>query len=361
LTRFKAARYNRSFVGRRGGAGEEDAMAVRVGINGFGRIGRNIMRAAMGNRDIDFVAVNDLTNAATLAHLLKYDSVLGNLRADVKASADGITVDGEEFKVLSVKDPAQLPWKDFGVDVVFESTGIFANRDGAAKHIAAGAKRVIITAPAKGPDITVVLGVNEDKYDPAKHHIISNASCTTNCLAPLAKVIHQRFGIRKGWMTTVHSYTNDQNLLDLPHKDLRRARAAALSMIPTTTGAALAVGEVLPEIKGRLDGFSMRVPTPNVSIVDLSVVVDKKTTGEDVNAVLRDEANGPLAGILAVSDAELVSIDFRGNPHSSIVDAPYTKVMDGDFLKVLSWYDNEWGYSNRCVDLLLKVLVPRGL
>jgi glyceraldehyde 3-phosphate dehydrogenase len=335
-------------------------MAVKVGINGFGRIGRNIMRAALGNKDIDFVAVNDLTNAATLAHLLKYDSVLGNLDADVKATAEGISVDGEEFKVLSVKDPAQLPWKDLGVEVVFEGTGIFTNREGASKHLAAGAKKVIITAPAKGPDVTVVLGVNEGKYDPANHHIISNASCTTNCLAPLAKVIHERFGIRKGWMTTVHAYTNDQNLLDLPHKDLRRARAAALSMIPTTTGAATAVGEVLPELKGKLDGFAMRVPTPNVSVVDLNVIVDKKTSGQDVNAALREAAAGPLQGILAVSDAELVSIDFRGNPHSSIVDAAYTKVMDGDFVKVLSWYDNEWGYSSRCVDLL-QLLVKKGL
>jgi glyceraldehyde 3-phosphate dehydrogenase len=335
-------------------------MAVRVGINGFGRIGRNIMRAAMSNREIDFVAVNDLTNAATLAHLLKYDSVLGNLHADVKASGDGISVDADDFKVLSVKDPGQLPWKDLGVDVVFESTGLFTNRDGAAKHIAAGAKKVIITAPAKGPDIMVVLGVNEDKYDPAKHQIISNASCTTNCLAPLAKVIHERFGIRKGWMTTVHSYTNDQNLLDLPHKDLRRARAAALSMIPTTTGAALAVGEVLPELKGKIDGFAMRVPTPNVSVVDLNVLVDKKTTAEEVNASLQEAAQGKLKGILAYSTDELVSIDFKGNAHSSIVDAAYTKVMDGDFLKVLSWYDNEWGYSNRCVDLLTHI-VAKGL
>jgi len=262
--------------------------------------------------------------------------------------------------VLSLKDPAQLPWKDLGVDVVFESTGLFASREGAAKHIAAGAKKVIITAPAKGPDITVVLGVNEGNYDRSKHHIISNASCTTNCLAPLAKVLHERFGIRKGWMTTIHSYTNDQNLLDLPHKDLRRARAAALSMIPTTTGAASAVGEVLPELKGKLDGFAMRVPTPNVSVVDLNVVVDKKTTAEEVNKVLREAAEGPLEGILQYSVDELVSIDFKGNPHSSIVDAAYTKVMDGDFLKVLSWYDNEWGYSNRCVDLLRKV-VARGL
>jgi len=335
-------------------------MAVRVGINGFGRIGRNIMRAAMGQSDIDFVAVNDLTNAATLAHLLKYDSVLGNIDADVKASGDGITVNADSFKVFSVKDPAQLPWKDLGVDVVFESTGIFATREGATKHLEAGAKKVVITAPAKGPDITLVMGVNDDKYDPAKHQIISNASCTTNCLAPLAKVVHDKFGIRKGWMTTIHSYTNDQNLLDLPHKDLRRARAAAMSMIPTTTGAASAVGEVLPELKGRLDGFAMRVPTPNVSVVDLNVLVDRKTSSQEVNDALREAAEGSLKGILQFSEAELVSIDFRKNPHSSIVDAPYTKVMDGDFLKLLSWYDNEWGYSSRCVDLL-RTLVARGL
>jgi glyceraldehyde 3-phosphate dehydrogenase len=335
-------------------------MSVRVGINGFGRIGRNIMRAALGTTDIDFVAINDLTNSKTLAHLLKYDSVLGNLQADVRATDAGITVDGDEFQVLSIKDPAQLPWKDLGVDVVFESTGIFTDRDGAAKHIAAGAKKVIITAPAKKPDITVVLGVNDAQYDASKHHIISNASCTTNCLAPLAKVIHERFRITKGWMTTVHSYTNDQQLLDLPHKDLRRARAAALSMIPTTTGAALAVGEVLPELKGKLDGFSMRVPTPNVSVVDLSAVVEKKTTAEEINATLREAADGRLKGILSMSDDPLVSIDFRGNPNSSIVDTAYTKVMDGDFVKVVSWYDNEWGYSNRCVDLLRK-LVAVGL
>jgi glyceraldehyde 3-phosphate dehydrogenase len=331
-------------------------MAVRVGINGFGRIGRNIMRAALGSQDIDFVAVNDLTNAKTLAHLLKYDSVLGNLHATVKASDKGITVDGEEFQVLSTKDPAQLPWKELGVDVVFESTGLFTDRDGAAKHLAAGAKKVIVTAPAKKPDITIVLGVNDEQYDPSTHHIVSNASCTTNCLAPLAKVLHDSFGIAKGWMTTVHSYTNDQQLLDLPHKDLRRARAAALSMIPTTTGAALAVGEVLPELKGKLDGFSMRVPTPNVSVVDLSAVLKKKTTGEEVNATLRAAAEGKLKGILAMSDDPLVSIDFRGNPNSSIVDSAYTKVMDGDLVKVVSWYDNEWGYSNRCVDLLQKIV-----
>src|ERR1041385_6857860 len=335
-------------------------MAVRVGINGFGRIGRNIMRAALGDKNIDFVAVNDLTSAHTLAHLLKYDSVLGNLHAKVEARQDAISVDGDEFKVLSLRDPAQLPWKDLGVDVVFESTGLFTDRDSAAKHLAAGAKKVIITAPAQKPDITVVLGVNEEKYDASKHHIISNASCTTNCIAPLAKVIHERFGIRKGWMTTIHSYTNDQQLLDLPHRDLRRARAAALSMIPTTTGAAVAVGEVLPELKGRLDGFAMRVPTTNPSVVDLAAMLNKTTTAEEVNAALKSASEGALKGILAYSTDELVSIDFKGNAHSSILDAAYTKVMDGDFVKVLSWYDNEWGYSNRCVDLL-RLLVKRGI
>jgi len=335
-------------------------MAIKVGINGFGRIGRNIMRAAMGDSGIDIVAVNDLTNAATLAHLLKYDSILGNLNADISASGDKITVNKDEFQVLSIKDPAQLPWKSLGVDVVFESTGIFTSRDGAEKHLSAGAKKVVITAPAKGPDLTVVIGVNEDKYDAGKHHIISNASCTTNCLAPVAKVLHETFGIRKGWMTTVHSYTNDQQLLDLPHKDLRRARAAALSIIPTTTGAALAVGEVLPEIKGRLDGIAMRVPTPNVSVVDLAVLVDKKTSKEEVNAAFKSAADGKLKGILEYTDEQLVSVDFRGNPRSSILDSSYTAVMDGDFVKVLSWYDNEWGYSSRCVDLL-RFLVKKGL
>jgi glyceraldehyde 3-phosphate dehydrogenase len=335
-------------------------MAVKVGINGFGRIGRNIMRAALGNKDLDFVAVNDLTNAATLAHLLKYDSVLGNLQAKVEARGDGIAVEGDEFRVLSVKDPAQLPWKELGVDIVFESTGLFTSRDAAAKHLTAGAKKVIITAPAKGPDITIVLGVNDDKYDSSKHHIISNASCTTNCLAPMAKVIHERFRIRKGWMTTVHSYTNDQQLLDLPHKDLRRARAAALSMIPTTTGAAAAVGEVLPDLKGRLDGFAMRVPTPNVSVVDLNALVEQKTSTDELNAAFEEAARTTLKGILAVSREPLVSIDFKGNSNSSIIDAPYTKVMDGDFVKCLSWYDNEWGYSSRCVDLLLRI-VKKGL
>ena len=335
-------------------------MAVRVGINGFGRIGRNIMRAALGRRDIDFVAVNDLTSAGTLAHLLKYDSVLGNLRARIEADGSSISVDGDRFEVLSVKDPGELPWKALGVDVVFESTGRFTKREDAAKHLAAGAKKVIVTAPAKGPDVTLVLGVNGEQYDPARHHIISNASCTTNCLAPVAKVLHDQFGIVKGWMTTVHSYTNDQNLLDLPHKDLRRARAAALSMIPTTTGAASALGEVVPALKGKLDGFAIRVPTPNVSVVDLAVIVSKKTSAEEVNAAFKAAADGPLKGVLEYVTEPLVSIDFRGNPHSSMLDAAYTKVLDGDFVKLLSWYDNEWGYSSRCVDLL-DLIAKKGL
>jgi glyceraldehyde 3-phosphate dehydrogenase len=330
-------------------------MALKVGINGFGRIGRNIMRAALGRSDIDFMAVNDLTDAKTLAHLLKYDSVLGNIDATVEARDGAIAVNGDEFKVLAVKDPAQLPWKDLGVDVVFESTGIFTKRDDAAKHLTAGAKKVIITAPATGPDVTVVLGVNDAAYDKKSHHIISNASCTTNCLAPVAKVLDETFGIRRGWMTTVHSYTNDQNLLDLPHKDLRRARAAAMSIIPTTTGAAKAVGEVLPQLKGKLDGIAMRVPTANVSVVDLVAQLDKKTTTEDVNAAFKRAADGPLKGILQFCTDPLVSIDFRGNANSSILDAAYTKVMDGDFVKVMAWYDNEWGYSSRCVDLLAKL------
>ena len=335
-------------------------MAIKVGINGFGRIGRNIMRAAMGSSDIDFVAVNDLTSAATLAHLLKYDSILGNLNAAISAQGDTISVNNESFKVLSVKDPAQLPWKDLGVDIVFESTGLFTKRDDAAKHLTAGAKRVIVTAPAKGPDVTLLMGVNEGKYDPAKHQIISNASCTTNCLAPAAKVVHERFVIKKGWMTTVHSYTNDQQLLDLPHKDLRRARAAALSMIPTTTGAALAVGEVMPDLKGKLDGISIRVPTPNVSLVDLVVLTEKKASADDLNAAFKEAAAGPLKGILQYIDEPLVSVDFRGNAHSSIVDSLYTKVIDGEFAKILAWYDNEWGYSNRCIDLL-RYLARKGL
>jgi glyceraldehyde 3-phosphate dehydrogenase len=335
-------------------------MGLRVGINGFGRIGRNILRAALGNAELDFVAVNDLTDTATLAHLLKYDSILGNLHQEVTASGDSILVAGETLKVLSVKDPSELPWKDLGVDIVFESTGRFTDRDQAAKHLAAGARKVIITAPAKKPDITVVVGVNADKYDPKSHHIISNASCTTNCLAPFAKVLHEEFGIVRGWMTTVHSYTNDQNLLDLPHKDLRRARAAALSIIPTSTGAASALGEVLPELKGKLDGIAMRVPTANVSVVDLVAQLARKTTAPEINDAFRKAASGPLMGVLQVEDAPLVSIDFRGNSHSSIVDSAYTKVMDGDFVKVMSWYDNEWGYSSRCVDLAL-LLGTKGL
>ncbi|HKW01782.1 MAG TPA: type I glyceraldehyde-3-phosphate dehydrogenase [Vicinamibacterales bacterium] len=335
-------------------------MALKVGINGFGRIGRNIMRAALAHDDIDFVAVNDLTDAATLAHLLKYDSILGNLKANIKASGDRISVDGDEFQVLATKDPAQLPWKALGVDVVFESTGKFTKRDDAAKHLAAGAKRVVITAPAKGPDVTVVMGVNHEMYDPAKHQIVSNASCTTNCLAPVAKVLHETFGIQKGWMTTVHAYTNDQQLLDLPHKDLRRARAAALSMIPTTTGAASALGEVMPALKGKLDGISVRVPTPNVSMIDLSTLLGRKATAEEVNAAFKKAADGAYAGIIEYVTEPLVSIDFRGNPHSAMLDAPYTKVLDGDFVKVVAWYDNEWGYSSRCIDLIL-YMAKRGL
>ncbi len=329
-------------------------MAIKVGINGFGRIGRNIMRAALqsGAQDIDFVAVNDITSPETLAHLFKYDSVLGNLSDDVAVEGGGLRVGARHFQVLSERDPAALPWGDLGVDIVVESTGLFTKRDDAAKHLAAGAKTVIISAPAKGPDLTLVLGVNDDAYDPARHRIISNASCTTNCLAPVAKVLHERFGLRRGWMTTIHSYTNDQKLLDLPHKDLRRARAAGVSMIPTTTGAASAVGQVLPELQGRLDGIAMRVPTPNVSVVDLVAEVDRKAGADEVNAAFEAAAGGPLAGILQLSQEPLVSIDFKGNPHSSIVDASYTKVMEGDFVKVLSWYDNEWGYSSRCVDLV---------
>ncbi len=335
-------------------------MAVKVGINGFGRIGRNIMRAAMDDDSIDIVAVNDLTTTETLAHLLKYDSILGNLKADISAKGDRITVDGDEFQVLSLKDPAQLPWKALGVDVVFESTGIFTDREAAAKHLRPARRRSSSPRRRRARTSRSSSASTRTSTTPAKHKIISNASCTTNCLAPFAKVLHESFGIKKGWMTTIHSYTNDQQLLDLPHKDLRRARAAALSMIPTTTGAASAVGEVLPELKGKLDGIAMRVPTANVSVVDLAAIVDKKTTKEEVNAAFKAAANGPLKGILQVEEAPLVSIDFRGNPHSSIVDAAYTSVMDGDFVKVLSWYDNEWGYSSRCVDLL-RFMVKKGL
>jgi glyceraldehyde 3-phosphate dehydrogenase len=330
-------------------------MAIKVGINGFGRIGRNILRAALAHHDVDIVAVNDITDTTTLAHLLKYDSVLGNLTVPVSASGDTIKVGSDQFKVFAQKDPALLPWKDVGVDIVFESTGKFTKRDDAAKHLAAGARKVVITAPATNPDVTLVLGVNDEAYDASKHHIISNASCTTNCIAPLAKVLHESFGIKKAWMNTVHSYTNDQNLLDLPHKDLRRARAAALSIIPTTTGAAKAVGEVMPELKGKIDGISMRVPTPNVSVVDLAALIEKTATAEEINAAFKSASEGALQGIMQFVTEPLVSIDFRGNPHSSIIDAAYTKVMDGDFVKVLAWYDNEWGYSSRCVDLLKKL------
>jgi glyceraldehyde 3-phosphate dehydrogenase (phosphorylating) len=327
-------------------------MAIRVGINGFGRIGRNILRAALHDKDLEFVAVNDITDAKTLAHLLKYDSILGNLEEDVKAEGDTIHVAGRKVKVLAVKSPAELPWKSLGADYVVESTGLFTEAEKAKAHLQAGAKKVIISAPAKNEDITIVMGVNHEKYDPAKHNIVSNASCTTNCLAPVAKVLNDSFGIVKGQMTTIHSYTNDQKILDLPHKDLRRARAAAQSMIPTSTGAAKAIYLAIPELKGKLDGVAIRVPTPNVSVVDLTCVLNKTATAEDVNGALKKAAAGPMKGILQVTDEELVSIDFRGNPASSIVDAPLTKVVDGNMAKVFAWYDNEWGFSNRMKDLL---------
>ncbi len=329
-------------------------MAVRVGINGFGRIGRNVFRAAqkLGAKEIEFVAVNDLTDAKTLGHLLKYDSNFGAFDGEVKAEGDQLIVDGKAIKVLAIKDPAQLPWKDLKVDIAIESTGLFTAREKAQLHLSAGAKKVIITAPAKGPDVTVVVGVNHKNYDPAKHHIISNASCTTNCLTPVAKVMMENFGIIRGLMTTIHSYTNDQNILDLPHKDLRRARAAALSMIPTTTGAAKAVAEVIPELKGKMDGLAIRVPTPNVSLVDVVFELAKKTTGEEINAAFKKAANGELKGILKFCDEPLVSKDFNGDSHSSIVDGLSTFVIDGNLAKVLSWYDNEWGFSCRVVDLI---------
>jgi glyceraldehyde 3-phosphate dehydrogenase len=327
-------------------------MAIRVGINGFGRIGRNILRATLHDKDVEFVAVNDITDAKTLAHLLKYDSILGNLPDEVKAEGDVIHVAGRKVKVLAVKDPAQLPWKDLGAEYVIESTGLFTDAAKAKAHITAGAKKVIISAPAKGEDLTIVMGVNHDKYDPKAHSIISNASCTTNCLAPVAKVMHDSFGIVRGQVTTVHTYTNDQKILDLPHSDLRRARAAALSMIPTSTGAAKAIYLAIPELKGKLDGVAIRVPTPNVSIVDLTVQMEKSASAEEINAAFAKAAAGPMKGVLDVTNEELVSIDFRGNPHSSIVDAPLTKVVDGQLAKVFSWYDNEWGFSNRMRDLL---------
>jgi glyceraldehyde 3-phosphate dehydrogenase len=332
-------------------------MAIRAAINGFGRIGRNVLRSAKqsGNTDIDFVAVNDLTDAATLAHLLKYDSVHGRYPGTVEVSERGLIVDGDEILVSSERDPAALPWGELGVDVVIEGTGIFRDREGAGKHLTAGAKKVVITAPGKNEDVTIVLGVNDDDYDPDNHHIISNASCTTNCLAPLVKVIASEFGFRHGLMTTIHAYTNDQRILDLPHSDLRRARAAAVSMIPTTTGAAKATGLVLPEVKGRIDGMAIRVPTADVSIVDLVVEVDRDVTVEEVNAAFQAAADGPMAGILGVSHEPLVSVDYTSDPHSSTVDALSTAVMDGRMVKVLSWYDNEWGYSSRVVDLVSKV------
>ncbi|WP_270180049.1 type I glyceraldehyde-3-phosphate dehydrogenase [Alkalihalobacillus sp. CinArs1] len=327
-------------------------MATKVGINGFGRIGRNVFRAALNNPGVEVVAVNDLTDANMLAHLLKYDTIHGELNVEVEVNGENLVVNGSEIKVLSERDPAQLGWGDLGVDVVVESTGRFTNREDAAKHLEAGAKKVVISAPAKNEDITVVLGVNEDKYDAENHHVLSNASCTTNCLAPVAKVLNDKFGIKRGLMTTVHSYTNDQQILDLPHKDYRRARAAAENIIPTSTGAAKAVSLVLPELDGKLNGMAMRVPTPNVSIVDLVAELDADVTVDDVNAALREAAEGDLKGYLGYSEEPLVSKDYNGNPHSSIIDAISTMNIDGNMVKVVSWYDNEWGYSNRVVDLV---------
>ncbi len=331
-------------------------MSVKVAINGFGRIGRNVLRAAIDSSKFDIVAVNDLTDAATLAHLLKYDSVHGVLDGDVVVDNDSIKIGDKSIKVCSEKDPADLPWKELGVDIVVESTGLFTSRAAAAKHIDAGAKKVVISAPGKEVDLTVCMGVNENDYDPAQHHIISNASCTTNCLAPVAKVLMQEFGIVKGLMTTVHAYTNDQRILDLPHSDMRRARAAAVSMIPTSTGAAKAVSLVLPELKGKLDGMAVRVPTPNVSLVDLVVTTEQETTVEEVNATLKKAADGPLKGILDYIEAPLVSVDFNGSPASSSVDALSTAVIGGNMVKVLSWYDNEWGFSNRMIDTSLALM-----
>jgi len=327
-------------------------MAIRVGVNGFGRIGRVVFRTTLGAKDIEVVGVNDLADAKSLAHLLKHDSVHGNLKAEVTAKDSSIFVNGREVKVLAIKDPGSLPWKDLGVDVVVESTGLFVDTATASKHIAAGAKKVIITAPAKDPDVTVVLGVNEKTYDAAKHRIISNASCTTNCLATTAKVLDDAFGIKRGFASTVHSYTNDQKIHDFPHKDLRRARAAAVSMIPTTTGAAKAVGLVLPHLKGKLDGIAIRVPTVNVSVVDLTAELNKPASVQAINEAFREAAAGGLRGILDATDEELVSVDFNGNPHSSIVDLPSTALVDGNMVKVLAWYDNEWGYSSRVRDLI---------
>jgi glyceraldehyde 3-phosphate dehydrogenase len=327
-------------------------MAVKVGINGFGRIGRNIFRAALGDPAIEIVAVNDITDSKTLAHLLKYDSILGNLSNKVTHTDDSIAVDGKCFKVFKVKDPGQLDWASVGASIVVESTGLFTRAEDARQHIRGPVKKVIISAPATDPDATFVIGVNDKSYDPSQHHVVSNASCTTNCLAPVAKVIHDTFGITVGTMTTVHSYTNDQRLLDLPHKDLRRSRAAALSMIPTSTGAAKALHLVIPALKGKLDGYSLRVPTPNVSVVDLTVMTERPASVGSVNSALQGAAEGPMKGILDYTEDELVSVDFRGDSHSSIVDAGYTRVVGNNCVKVLAWYDNEWGYSCRCVDLV---------
>ncbi|MEW6582821.1 MAG: type I glyceraldehyde-3-phosphate dehydrogenase [Actinomycetota bacterium] len=329
-------------------------MSVRVGINGFGRIGRNVFRAAAGDPDVEIVAVNDITDAATLAHLLDYDSVFGRYPGEVRVADGGIDVDGRHVKVLAERDPANLPWKDLGVDVVIESTGLFTDRAKAALHLEAGARKVIISAPAKGPDLTVCIGVNDDEYDPEKHHVISNASCTTNCLAQLAKVLLDQFGLEQGYMTTCHAYTNDQRILDLPHGDLRRARAAALSIIPTSTGAARAIGEVLPELKGKLDGIALRVPVPDGSVVDLTATVGRETTVEEVNAAFKAAAEGPLKGILGYTEAPIVSRDVVGDPHSSLLDAGLTMVS-GTTVKLVSWYDNEWGYSCRLVQLAARV------
>ncbi len=335
-------------------------MAIKVGINGFGRIGRNVFRAALGDKEIDFVAVNDLTDTRTLAHLLKYDSVLGNLEQEIAHTETTIRVADDEFRVFSEKDPARIPWEEVGAEIVIESTGRFTDKEKAVAHLRGPVKKVIISAPAKNEDITIVLGVNEHAYNPQEHHVISNASCTTNCLAPVAKVLHERFGIRKAQMTTIHSYTNDQMLLDLPHKDLRRARAAAISMIPTSTGAAKAVALVLPELKGKFDGIAVRVPTPNVSLVDVVCELERPATTEEVNQALKNAANEELKGILQFEEEPLVSIDFRKNSHSSIVDAEYTKVIGENLVKVLAWYDNEWGYSCRVVDLI-KFIASKGL
>jgi len=334
-------------------------MAVRVGINGFGRIGRNVFRACLGEAGLDIVAVNDITDAATLAHLLKFDSVHGRLDATVTHGEGSLAVDGKTIKVLAGRDPGNLPWKDLKIDVVLECSGLFTARDHAAKHLAAGAKKVLISAPGKGADLTLCYGVNDKSYDPAKHDVVSNASCTTNCLAPVAKVLHETFGIRRGLMTTIHSYTNDQRILDLPHEDLRRARAAALSMIPTTTGAAKAVSLVLPALEGKLDGMAVRVPTPNVSLVDLTAELEKNATEAEINAAMKKAAEGPLKGVLSYCDEPLVSSDFNGTAFSSIFDSELTRVLDGNFIKVLSWYDNEWGFSNRMRDVAL--LMGRGL